>query len=200
MLKNSILACGLLLCSLFAQATTHIIGFGGAAGLTYTPSTLNVVVGDVIQWQGSFSGHPLQSTSVPAGAAAFSNSVGTSFSYTVTTAGNYAYKCTFHAGAGMTGSFTATVATATEATIDDAAMQVTVLDGGNSLQLQSAATTEATELQVSNLAGQTVLTAMLESGSTETRIDLQNLPHGAYVVTVCTRKKTFLLRRKFLKS
>jgi plastocyanin len=200
MLKNSVLACGLLLCSLFAQATTHIINFGGAAGLTYAPSTLNVVVGDVIQWQGSFGSHPLQSTSVPAGAAAFSSTTGTTFSYAVTVAGNYAYRCTFHAGAGMTGAFTASPATATETGSSEAKVQVSVLNGGGSLLVQSAPTTEATDLQICNLAGQVVFATVLENGSTDTRIDLQNLPHGAYIVTVFTRQKTYLLSRKFLKG
>jgi plastocyanin len=198
MSKSIILALALLLQGSLAQATTHTITFGSS--LTYSPSTLNVVVGDIIQWQGAFGSHPLQSTSVPSGAAAFSRTTGTSFSYVVTVAGNYAYKCTFHAGSGMTGTFTATAPTATERTTDDAAMQLTVLDGGNSLQLQSDATTETADLQIYNMAGQNVLELVLESGSTEKRIDLQNLPSGAYIVTVCTRKKTFLLRRKFLKS
>jgi plastocyanin len=197
MSKSIILTFALLLKISLAQATTHTITFGSS--LMYSPSTLNVVVGDIIQWQGAFGSHPLQSTSVPSGAAAFSRTTGTSFSYVVTTAGNYAYKCTFHAGSGMTGTFTATAPTATERTADDA-MQLTVLDGGNSLKLQSDATIETADLQIYNMAGQNVLELVLESGSTEKRIDLQNLPSGAYIVTVCTRKKTFLLRRKFLKS
>jgi plastocyanin len=90
-----------------AGAATHVIQFGGGVGLNYVPNTLNVTVGDVVQWQGDFSMHPLSSVSVPVGAATWHNGAGTSFSYTVTVAGAYHYQCDIHGSLGMTGSFTA---------------------------------------------------------------------------------------------
>jgi plastocyanin len=91
-----------------ANATTHVIQFGGAHGLTYSPSSLNVSVGDTIKWEGDFGMHPLSSTSVPAGAATFHSGSGSSFSYKVAVSGTYQYHCDFHFGAGMAGSFVAT--------------------------------------------------------------------------------------------
>jgi plastocyanin len=92
-----------------AHATTHVIQFGGELGFVYSPSTLNVSVGDTVQWQGDFSMHPLSSTSVPNGAASFHNTAGSSFSYHVTVAGTYHYQCDIHFSIGMVGSFTAIV-------------------------------------------------------------------------------------------
>lgn len=90
-----------------AYATTHIIQFGGSFGLSYSPSSLNVSIGDTIKWEGDFSMHPLSSTSVPAGASSFHQGSGTVFTYVVTVAGTYLYQCDVHSASGMTGSFMA---------------------------------------------------------------------------------------------
>ena len=79
------------------KAATVTINFGGTVGLKYSPQAVAVNVGDVITWEGDFVTHPLQSTSVPTGAATFGPiSSGTSFSYTVTVAGTYTYQCNVH--------------------------------------------------------------------------------------------------------
>ncbi|MGD0036355.1 MAG: T9SS type A sorting domain-containing protein [Bacteroidota bacterium] len=94
-----------------AHATTHIIQFGGSFGFTYSPNSLNVSIGDTVNWQGDFSMHPLSSTSVPVGASSFHQASGSVFTYSVTVAGTYLYQCDFHSSLGMTGSFTASKAT-----------------------------------------------------------------------------------------
>lgn len=90
------------------RAETHIIQ---VSSFNFDPSVLTVVVGDEIRWEGDLSFHPLRSTSVPEGAAPFSASSGTSFSYTVTHAGTYHYQCNNHHGDGMIGQFTAELPT-----------------------------------------------------------------------------------------
>ena len=55
-------------CGSVTHATTHTINFGGNLGNAYSPTPLNVNVGDTITWVGSFSFHPLQSFHVPSGA------------------------------------------------------------------------------------------------------------------------------------
>ncbi len=89
-------------------AVTHTIQVGN---FYFNPGSLNVTVGDVVEWVWVEGSHTTTSTSVPAGAASWDhviNSSNQSFSYTVTTAGTYNYKCTPHASMGMTGSFVAT--------------------------------------------------------------------------------------------
>jgi plastocyanin len=102
----------LLVAAMPLSATTHVIQFGGTIGLAYSPNTLNVAIGDTVQWIGDFSVHPLSSSTIPAGAAAWQNSAGTQFSYVVQVAGTYHYFCQVHGtadGSGMAGSFTAAV-------------------------------------------------------------------------------------------
>jgi plastocyanin len=94
--------------SLFA--VTHTVQVGN---YYFSPSTLNVEVGDIVKWVWVEGSHTSTSTSVPAGAASWNspiNSGNQTYSYTVTTAGNYDYQCTIHVGMGMVGSFVATAA------------------------------------------------------------------------------------------
>ncbi|WP_018342539.1 T9SS type A sorting domain-containing protein [Cytophaga aurantiaca] len=69
------------------------------------PNALNI--GDVITWTNNDAAtHTVTSTSVPGGAATFDANVttGSTFQYTITVAGSYAYKCSFHSS--MTSTFT----------------------------------------------------------------------------------------------
>ena len=86
-------------------ATTHIVTF---TCCSYTPSNFEASVGDTVIWQGTFADHPLESTTIPPGAASFSRSTGTSFSYVIQVPGVYNYHCVFHQPS-MAGSFNATL-------------------------------------------------------------------------------------------
>jgi plastocyanin len=104
----------LFLTSTGLYATNHVIKFGGTLGLNYSPSELNVAVGDTVTWEGTFSSHPLSSTSVPQDAASFNKGSGSTFSYLVHVPGNYNYECDFHTSSGMTGSFSAIISSVEE--------------------------------------------------------------------------------------
>jgi plastocyanin len=91
-----------------AKATTWDVN---VSNFQFTPSTLNVVVGDSIHWVWVGGGHTTTSSSVPPGAAIWDtamNVLHTSFTYVVTTAGTYDYFCKIHGAAIMSGSFVAT--------------------------------------------------------------------------------------------
>ncbi|MEO7209386.1 MAG: T9SS type A sorting domain-containing protein [Chitinophagaceae bacterium] len=83
--------------SVIAEAKTWVIQ---VANFQFTPSNLNVIVGDTIQWVWVDGTHTTTSTSVPAGAATWDspmNTSSTSFSYIIKVAGTYNYWCTIHA-------------------------------------------------------------------------------------------------------
>ncbi|MEP7111527.1 MAG: T9SS type A sorting domain-containing protein [Ferruginibacter sp.] len=95
-----------------SNATIHIVT---VASNTFSPSTFNAVIGDVIQfnWASGFHtttcGSLLPGTSLPPGAAEWNSdmtSTTSSFSYTVTVAGDYLYGCQPHFAFGMEGRFT----------------------------------------------------------------------------------------------
>ena len=83
------------------------------ANFSFNPATINAVIGDVIQFNWVTGTHTttcgsnLAGTSLPAGAAEWDKPItsgATSYSYTVTVAGNYLYGCRPHFGFGMQGS------------------------------------------------------------------------------------------------
>lgn len=75
----------------------------------FSPSSLNVKVGDVIHWEWVSGFHTTTSLGIPSGAATWQEGISASsktFDYTVTTVGTYSYQCDFHLQ--MQASFTAT--------------------------------------------------------------------------------------------
>ena len=90
-----------------ANATTWPVA---VANNTFSPATVNAVVGDIIQFNWLTGIHTTTcGTSLPAGAAEWDspmNAGSTSFSYTVTTVGNYTYGCIPHFAFGMQGNIT----------------------------------------------------------------------------------------------
>jgi len=89
------------------DATVHLVS---VANFSFAPSSLSVTVGDTIKWVWVSGSHTTTSTNIPAGAATWDqpiSSTNLSYSYKVTIAGTYNYKCTPHAAMGMVASFSA---------------------------------------------------------------------------------------------
>ncbi|MDQ6901683.1 MAG: T9SS type A sorting domain-containing protein [Bacteroidota bacterium] len=75
----------------------------------FSPSSLNVAVGDVIHWVWVTGVHTTTSVTIPIGASPWDaalDATAKSFNYTVTKPGVYSYECSFHSFLGMTASFT----------------------------------------------------------------------------------------------
>jgi len=150
-----------LLISSQAFGVTQTINFSGTS---FSPNTLSVTVGDVINFVGSFAFHIIQSTGVPAGAAAFgpTNAGTVTFSYTVTVAGTYNYQCNIHAAMGMTGTFTATAATGPN--VKGITVSTTSLDFGS----KRVTTTNTLTAQVNSVGPDASLTISSSPLSTGT--------------------------------
>jgi plastocyanin len=127
-------------------AVTHTVLVGNNY---FNPTSLSVEVGDIVKWEWVEGNHTTTSTSVPAGAATWDkpiNSGNQTYSYTVTTAGNYNYKCTPHAAMGMVGSFVATAA-APSLTVSPSNQNVTATSGSTSFTVLSNTTWNVTSDQ-----------------------------------------------------
>lgn len=115
-IKTLAIAAGLLLLTQTGFATTHTILVGQGGGITFSPNTITtVIVGDIIHWEWVSGSHTTTSVSVPSGANSWTSNITSSvpsFDYTVTTAGDYGYKCNPHGTSGMVGVFQ--VSTVTE--------------------------------------------------------------------------------------
>lgn len=172
-------------------ATTHIINFGGAFGLVYSPSSLTVEVGDTIMWVGTFSSHPLEATLRPNGAAAFGSGSGTTYSYPVAVAGDYAYHCTNHGGDGMTGTFTAVNPPTgiNEATTVN--VNIFPLITSDFVNVQLTHQREKISIELLNAEGR-VVAVLSASSEGITKVNLSSLNSGIYFVVVKSRKESIL--------
>lgn len=105
---------------LSSQATKHVVT---VANFVFTPSSITINLGDTMEWQWLNGLHTTTSTTIPAGAAAWSNAIDAShlsFKYVPSVLGTYNYKCNIHPTT-MLASFTV---------ICPAAVPITISAGG----------------------------------------------------------------------
>jgi plastocyanin len=93
-----------------AAACAQTVTVGGTS-FTFSPSTVNVKVGDTVCWTWAGAGHSVTSGTVSGTTATpdgkFDSTVqgsGATFSFKFTTAGTFPYYCQVHFAAGMVGS------------------------------------------------------------------------------------------------
>lgn len=172
-----------------ATAATWTITFGGGVGFAYSPNTLSVSVGDTIVWSGDFSFHPLESDpgGIPAGAAGFGSSSGSTFKYVVTMPGNYGYHCAAHGspGDGMFGSFTAIAASVEPVWVIEAELMQSYPNpaiGSTNISFRLLRPSDI-ELKVYDLKGNEIATlasGMLANGTYTIPFDTTPLGAGVY--------------------
>jgi plastocyanin len=155
-------------------ATTHVVNFGGALGLVFSPSSFTAQVGDTVRWVGDFTIHTTTSTSVPVGAQTWNFGPGnfSSFSYAIKVAGTYHYECAIHVSSGMVGSFTANpsaiLTVPTKQSANHAAI-VTITPSGKSFIRFTAPGDRRVSLSIMDLRGRAMATIIDRA-----------LPAGAY--------------------
>lgn len=99
-----------------AETGAHVVTVG-SGGLSFSPSTLTINVGETVRWVWAGSNHNVVSGTVAADnkfcsptdtncATAPTSASGATYSHTFTTAGAYPYFCAPHRLAGMTGTIT----------------------------------------------------------------------------------------------
>jgi plastocyanin len=98
-MRKIALAVALLLCLPLATIRAATVPVTVGPGTTFSPSTVNVVVGDTVQWTWAAGSLPHSTTSnTNTGAEVWDSGVKSTgtFSHTFTTVGNWGYYCTIH--------------------------------------------------------------------------------------------------------
>jgi len=177
-----------------SQAVTHTIQFGGSLGMVYSPSTFTAKVGDTVKWTGSFTLHPLSSTTVPTGASSWHNAAGTTFEYVIKVAGQYNYQCDTHVSLGMVGSFSATAGTEIIAPINklDAFSIAMIKNKGKSAIQLNLPHSGSVDLHMVNLSGKEIsLPAVMHFKQGLSQLVLPSLPKGLYMIRAVFDEKEF---------
>ena len=172
-------------------AVTHVVQFGGSLGDVFSPKTFTAMVGDTVKWEGNFTFHDVQSTTIPSQAAPWHpGSLGQSvFIYVLKVAGAYAYQCNIHVAMGMVGSFTVTASTAIMQSNSDAKQldfQIGMLQGKNvaEFSLPAAAQVNITLFTVLGKEIATKINGFASAGSH--KVALGPLAKGFYFVKLST--------------
>jgi plastocyanin len=172
-----------------ANATVHMVN---VADFSFSPSSMNVVVGDTVMWMWVSGTHTTTSTSVPTGAATWNaniNSANSFFNYKVTVAGTYNYFCAVHPTL-MTGSFTATAVGIDELTsasdfvwhISDKVLSV-------SMNMHSASDGSINLYSVVGKQVKTLATLHNVQGTYKEYFSLLAIPAGTYMLEVTLDRK-----------
>ena len=160
-----------------ANATVHTVQ---VANFSFTPDTVNAVVGDTILWQWVSGTHTTTSLSEPTGAASWSSPMTSSvqtFQYKLTVAGTYSYECLMHPSQ-MTGTLTVTNAASVTEVANDVA--VTIYPNPSAGRFEIATTKPIERLAVTDITGKTVLDR--EINADHAVFDLSNEAEGVYLM------------------
>jgi len=171
------------------KATSYTVTISGFA---YTPSTLNVLVGDVVTISAS-GNHPLaevsQATWNAAGTATLSSGFGnktSTFTFTITAATDIYYVCTNHVGSGMKGKILAGTVGVKEET--DAISNISLFPNPAKNQFSVKFNSNGNvSAKIYSICGQEIESLVVNKefndGVTTLDFDLQNLiPAGVYFV------------------
>lgn len=182
--------------NLAAQADSYTINI---SGFTYSPATLNVVVGDVVTIQAS-GNHPLlqvsQATWDAAGTTALPGGFGpetSNYTFTVTSTDDIYYVCTNHVSMGMKGKIIVSTATGISDLPSANALNVypnPVTDG--SLTVKGQSEMDGQHLELYSTSGQ--LVKSVDLNGLEMRVNL-DVAAGMYTAIIVKDDKAVLRKR-----
>lgn len=186
--------------SLGMKATSYTVSI---SGFSYSPSTLNVTIGDVITIQAS-GNHPLAEVTQATWNANGNTPSGTGFgtktsnyTFTVTTAGDIYYVCTAHAGSGMKGMITVAITGINEQDMNASSINVFPNPAKDKFTVKFNSADNNTTLKLYSICGQEIESLVFKketiSGVCTINVDLQNkVPAGVYFLqlTSSTKKVT----------
>jgi plastocyanin len=190
----------LLMISVKSYSVVHTIN---VAGMSFTPSTLNVNVGDVIHWVWLNGTHTTSSRTIPIGAASWDSpltSSQTTFDYTVTVAGTYNYACNIHESMGMVGSFTAIAATGVGENSLPKEFAVYPNPATSILNISAGV---IGELVVSDVLGKSIKqinTNELISSNNAFQLNVSDLENGIYIISLIPADNKKRISIKFIKN
>ena len=170
-------------------ATIHTVQ---VANYSFSPSSLNVTVGDTIKWQWVSGNHTTTSSNIPSGAATWDqpiNSTHLTYEYTVTVAGTYNYVCTPHVGMGMIASFVATTTTGISENNKNAVHIYPNPAKDKVIITLDKVPDNAIRIQFIDLTGKTVLDRSIKTQK-ELSLGVGDLTRGCYFVKVCLSNET----------
>jgi plastocyanin len=185
----------LTLIGLSANAVTINVSI---TNFQFTPSDFTAEVGDVVKWTDNQGTHGIEWLSVPGGAVANNSSTmtaGSTFSYTITTAGRYDYDCLIH-GSSMLGGFTVTSTGIAEPVVNlittaypNPFKDKFTLKYGKAVQ----------SVKIYNVVGEQIKSIELSALEEKVDVDFEGVPAGIYFIRTYN-DRTIVETKKIVKA
>lgn len=179
-----------LLCAGMSYSATLVIN---ASGMSFSPNTGSISLGDTVIFQWVDGSHTTTSTSVPSGAATWDNPLNASspaFMYIPTVAGDYSYKCIPHEAMGMTGTFTVHAPTGIEHIDQQSAIKIYPNPAQSELSIAFPEKISGT-YSITDISGKKLIDGQIQLSNTG-HIDLSALPNGVYLLNFHTGSTMFV--------
>lgn len=187
----------LAILSLAMKATSYTVTI---SGLSYSPATLTVTIGDVVTINAS-GNHPLaevsQTTWIANGTSTLSTGFGnktSAYTFTVLTATDIYYVCTAHASSGMKGKIVITTTGINEQDINSANVTVFPNPAKDKFSIKYNAGDNNVTVKLFSICGQEIDSLVFKketiSGVCTINVDLQNkIPAGVYFLQLTSNSK-----------
>jgi len=186
----------------FAQTTYEIEAGGGPNGPTpyYSPQFITIEVGDIVHWQSSDGTHNVdgRTATFPANPMSFFSgaaATGLNFSFTFTTAGFYEFECGAFDHA-LTQFGTITVLDTTTGIEELNAINVRFGPNPATEFINVSADDALLHFVIMDVHGRVVMESNLDSGANNTRIELNALDQGIYILSLESTTGTGIIRFK----
>jgi len=187
-----------------SKAAVHVV-LVGQGGNKFSPTVLNVIVGDTIRFKWVSGFHTATSTSIPAAAQSWDAIIISSdddYDYIVKVEGEYSYECTPHVGVGMVGSFTATQSIGTGIVDQYTSIKESAYISPNPATDQTSLNFNSNivfkgSLRIYDVNGIMVFEENLKVGKGENSlyINTSSLKSGLYYVNLLNKEDAFLVKK-----
>lgn len=155
---------------------------------SYTPSAVNINVGDTVIWTNIQGNHNVNGTTgtFPSNPASFGNAVapaGWTYSHKFTVAGTYNYHCDPHAGFGMTGTVVVSGTTSIKEELSESSLSIYPQPATDALNitLSNVNLNKNTTVKVLDLMGKEV-TSISNTSSSKMTFNTSNWSKAFYFV------------------
>lgn len=187
--------------NLYAQTLYDI----NASGVSFTPSSITINVGDTLRWTNTQGTHNVNGTtaSYPSNPESFGNAVagaGWVFTHVFHSPGTYNYKCDLHAGSGMTGTITVTNIAGIESLSPEIKTNITLYPQPASTYLNIDIADEIftnnndLEIVVYNLLGKEVM-RRTNINSQSIKLEIQELKESMYILQLINDSRIIETKR-----
>ena len=168
----------------------------------FTPSTLNIYVGDEVIWTNTEGSHNVngKTSTFPNNPVSFGNDVGSGWTYkfTFNTAGIYDYQCDPHAAMGMIGKITVSPKTVTSSqTLAEGVEEIHLYPNPASQYIKILVPQDYSEIsmvKVYSISGSIVDEKVFSGTEESLRYDISQFKNGIYLMEISTVNQKKVLK------